>query len=136
VPHKFGGAYAVGVNQRQSERSMAAGTFQLSPEQEKVVMNSTLGIVLFFVAGSGMAYIAIRYRTYEAQMKAVPRASLCVMALGCLLWGTGDLFQLYGSSVLAHVFTTVGAVLFVINIPLLFLQRAVKATPPVRRNQE
>ena len=101
-------------------------------------MNSIPWVVfnigLFLVVGVETAYIAIRYKTYKAQMKELPRASLCVIALGCLFWGTGWLFQLYGLGVFENVFKAVGGGLFVINVPLLFLRRAAQPTPPVRRN--
>jgi hypothetical protein len=103
-------------------------------------MNSTSwvvsNIVLFLVVGVEMLYIATRYKTYAVQMKKLPRVSLCVMAFGCLLWGTGWLFQLCGSGVLESVFKVAGATLFVINVPLIFLRRAPQPTPPVHRNHE
>lgn len=76
--------------------------------------------MLFFVVGAEASYIAIRYKTYKVQMKRVHRASLRVMALGCLLWGTGWLVQLYGSGVFEDVFKAIGDALFVINVPLPF----------------
>jgi len=97
-------------------------------------MNSTprivFHIVLYFVVGLEMAYIAIWYNAYKAQVKMLPRASFCVMALGFLLWGTGWVFQLYGFGVLETTFDAVGGVLLVINIPLMLMRRAARPTPP------
>jgi hypothetical protein len=85
-------------------------------------------VVLFFVAGLLMAYFAVQYKAYEAQMRPLPRPSLWVFAVGSFAWGASGAFQLYGCDVLETVFRVVAAVLFVINIPLMFFGRATRPT--------
>jgi hypothetical protein len=80
-------------------------------------------VVLFFVCGALMACIAVYHKAFEARMRVLSRVSLSLFAMSFLALGTAGTFQLYGCGVPETVFRTVAAVLFVINVPLMFFGR-------------
>jgi hypothetical protein len=86
-------------------------------------------IVLFSVVGLQMAYIAIRYKTYEARLARLPRMFFCISALANLLWATGWVFQLHSFGVLETGFKTAGAILFVLVAGWLIFFRRKAAQP-------
>lgn len=84
-----------------------------------------LNILIFYTVSPVSAFRAIRFNAKVA----IPRASYVIFAAAAFLWGTGWLFRYLRLEALEELFKVLGALLFIVNVPVMLIGKA-QMKPP------